>query len=102
MGLHADGRWQRGRPGRHTRRRLRMAFDALVLDAAGRSGAEFGGERRPGGGVVAGDQAVAALGGDALELADLLLADLRAGPDPAAHRDLTLDVLGQVGGVEGE
>src|ERR1035437_194308 len=51
---------------------------------------------------MAGDEAVAALGGDPLELADLLLAHLGPGPDPAAHRHLALDVLGQVGRVEGE
>src|ERR1035438_4561640 len=68
----------------------------------GRHLAELGGEGGPGDRVMAGDEAVAALGGDPLELADLLLAHLGPGPDPAAHRHLALDVLGQVGRVEGE
>jgi len=51
---------------------------------------------------VAGDEPVAAVRGDLLELADLRHAHLGAGPDPAADRHLTLDVLGQVGRVEGE
>jgi hypothetical protein len=51
---------------------------------------------------VPGYQPVAALRGDPLELADLGHALLRRGPDPPADGDLPLDVLGQVGRVEGE
>jgi hypothetical protein len=51
---------------------------------------------------VPGHQRVTALRGDPLELADLGHALLRRGPDPAADGDLPVDVLGQVGRVEGE
>jgi hypothetical protein len=51
---------------------------------------------------VPGYQPVAQVRGDPLELADLLDAVRRGRPDPAAHRDLPVDVLGQVGRVERE
>jgi hypothetical protein len=51
---------------------------------------------------VPGHQPVALVRGDPLQLADLPGAVRRGRPDPAAHRHLPVDVLGQVGRVEGE
>jgi hypothetical protein len=51
---------------------------------------------------VPGHQPVAPVRGHPLELADLLDAVRRGRPDQAAHRHLAVDVLGQVGRVEGE
>ncbi|HUY45082.1 MAG TPA: ATP-binding protein [Streptosporangiaceae bacterium] len=67
----------------------------------GRS-SQFGGERGPDIRIVAGNEPVAEFGGDALELADLRNAHLGGCIDPAADRDLAVDVLGQVGRIEGE
>jgi hypothetical protein len=51
---------------------------------------------------VAGDDGVAAGGGELLQLADGGDADIGSRVDPAAGRYFLLDVLGQVGRVEGE
>jgi len=60
------------------------------------------GQGRPHHGIVAGDPWVSTCGRQCLQSAHLLDALLRRGVHPAADRHLTFDVLGEVGGVEGQ
>src|ERR1700761_4118813 len=73
-----------------------------VGGGGGPAGGQFGGEGGPGDRVVAGDDAVAAGGGQGLELADGDHGDLGLDVDEAADGQFFLDVDGEIGGVEGE
>src|SRR5882672_10578298 len=63
---------------------------------------ELRGERGPHDGIVAGDEAEPPLLGELLQLADWLGRLGRVDTDGAPDRQLVLDVLGEVGGIEGE
>src|SRR5271165_5487064 len=65
------------------------------------SAGQVRGQPGPGDGIVAGDELVAAFGGEALEFADLLGALLRRGVDQAAG-NFSLAAVDGVRGVGGE